>query len=75
MNSAFVRAAGGEALDDHVTLRDKHVDVAVPIRKPGAHQRTDCPHPFPVAGLAQRRVMVNEGLGEVFVDRVNVALA
>src|SRR6266567_3112436 len=70
----LVRAAGREVLDDQIALADEDVHVAVPVGARGAEQRPGRPHALPVGRDADRRVMVDEVLGEIRVDRGEVTL-
>src|SRR6266699_4143502 len=70
----LVRAAGREVLDDQIALAVEDVHVAVPVGARGAEQRPGRPHALPVGRDADRRVMVDEVLGEIRVDRGEVTL-
>src|SRR6266567_890946 len=73
-NLALLRTARREVLDDQVALADEDVHVALPVGECGAEHRPGLAHSFPVGRHADRRVMVDEILGEEFVDGTEVTL-
>src|SRR6516164_4299443 len=71
-NLALLRAASGEVLDHQVALADQDVHLAVPVGEGGAEHGSGRPHALPVGRDADRRVMVDELLGQVLVDGAEV---
>src|SRR5580704_5507900 len=71
---AVLRAGGRELLDDQVVLADEETHVAVPIWEGGSEHRGGPAHALAVRGSAERRVMVDEVLGEEGVNRSEVSL-
>src|SRR6516162_7184972 len=66
---AQLRAARGELLHDQVTLTDEVIDVAVPVGEGGTEHGAGPAHALAVRGRPERRIVVDEVLGQVGVDR------
>src|SRR5260370_24742679 len=71
---ALLRAGGCELLNDQVVLGDEETDVAVPIWEGGSEHGGRPAHALAVRGCPERRVMVDEVLGEEGVNRSEVSL-
>src|SRR5262245_42813050 len=71
---AALSAAGGELLHDQVTLADEQAGVGVPVGEGRPEHGAGSAHALAVRGRPERRVMVDEVLGEEDVDRAEVSL-
>src|ERR1700749_1931735 len=65
---SLLRAARREALDHQVAFFDEETQVAVPVGERGPEHGPGLPHSVPVGGPAHGWIVVNEVLGEGFVD-------